>query len=120
MDTPFTLSFDDFWTWLTAHSNCILRAGTPQATLYDNDDLHWHSVIEENGVCVVQAIKGKQALGELFIEVERVAYVQGLPGEQAEENLFELVSESDGGQPIAFFVLAHGYEEEDPSTKRVQ
>ena len=40
--------------------------------------------------------------------------------EQAEEYLFELVSESDGSQPIAFFVLAHGYEEEDPSTKRVQ
>src|ERR671935_111677 len=29
-----TLSFGAFWTWLQAHPNCILRAGTPEVVLY--------------------------------------------------------------------------------------
>ena len=29
MDDPTTLPFESFWTWLSSHPNCILRAGTP-------------------------------------------------------------------------------------------
>jgi len=35
-----TLSFQAFWTWLQAHPNCILRAGTPEVVLYDDDLLY--------------------------------------------------------------------------------
>jgi hypothetical protein len=37
-----TFSFETFWQWLMRHPNCILRAGSPDAVLYDDEDLHWH------------------------------------------------------------------------------
>ncbi len=40
-DSP-TLAFDEFWRWLVLHPNCIVRAGTADSVLYDDDDLHWH------------------------------------------------------------------------------
>ena len=33
-----TISFDTFWRWLGGHVNCILRAGTPEAVLFDHED----------------------------------------------------------------------------------
>ena len=36
MEPPFTLPFEKFWNWLVTHPNCILRAGTPEAVLYDD------------------------------------------------------------------------------------
>ena len=37
-----TLSFDEFWEWLMGHPNCILRAGTPDTILFDDEDFYWH------------------------------------------------------------------------------
>lgn len=113
MEAPFTMTFDAFWRWINAHPNCILRAGTMNAVLYDDEDLHWHFASEPDGTLLVQVLRGKLLLGELFIKSEEIRYVQAVAGESNEENLFELVVESDLGQsPSYFFVLTHGYEEE--------
>ena len=42
VETGTTLAFDRFWRWLKRHPNCILRAGTSDAYLYEQEDLHWH------------------------------------------------------------------------------
>ena len=62
--TSVTLSFENFWAWLQAHSNCVLRAGTPEVVLFDHDDYHWHMSAEDEGVLLVQLIRGKELVGE--------------------------------------------------------
>ena len=117
-----TLPFDTFWAWLVRHPNCILRAGTPETVLYDDDDLHWHFGAEDLGTLLVQLIRGKRMLGELLIAVEPIAYVEGTRGDQEGEFVFELIAENDTDRISAyFFVLAHGFdvEEEDPTPRRV-
>ena len=115
-----TLSFQIFWDWLLAHPNCILRAGTPDSILYDDEDLHWHFAAEGAETLVVQVIRGKRLMGELLIQPERVAYVQGLEGDQEAEHIFELISETASERIAAyFFVLTHGFDEQSfPPTGR--
>jgi hypothetical protein len=114
---PVTLPFDTFWSWLVTHPNCIVRAGTPEAVLYDDEDLHWHFAREEPATLLVQLIRGKRLLGEILVDPEPVSYVQGAAGEEEGEYVFELVSET-GSERLAayFFVLAHGYETLQPFT----
>ena len=117
MDAPFTLRFDIFWRWLATHPNCILRAGTPEAVLYDDDDLHWYLGAEGESTLLAQILRGKRLLGEILLDPDQVSYVQAVPSENEGEHVFELISEA-GDTPFAayFFVLAHGFEEgEDPS-----
>lgn len=108
-----TLSFETFWLWLQNHGNCILRVATPDAVIYDDDDLHWWVGVENN-LHVAQVVRGKRLRGEVIIDPERVSYVQAL-GEQAEgEYAFELVSESESERIAAFqFSMAHGLDEEE-------
>jgi hypothetical protein len=117
MEPPFTVPFESFWTWLMTHPNCILRAGTPEAVLYDDEDLHWHFAAEAPNTLLVQVLRGKRLLGELLLDPGQVAYVQGLPPEREDEHVFELVSE-DGPERVAifFFVLVHGFEDESGAT----
>ncbi len=113
MTEPVTLSFDAFWSWLVTHPNCILRAGTPEAVLYDDDDLHWHFAVD-GALFFVQVIRGKRLLGEVVVDTERVAYAQALGEEREGEFLFELVSESETERTAAyFFVLSHAYDDEE-------
>ncbi len=124
MDEPLTLTFETFWTWVASHPNCILRAGTPEAVLYDDEDLHWHFAAEGPQTLVVQVIRGKRLVGELLVEPEHVTYVQGSAGDPEDEFVFELVSETEAEQIVAyFFVLAHGYEPQEathPPSSRLQ
>ncbi len=116
MDAPFTLTLDRFWDWLSAHPNCILRAGTPEVVLYDDDDLHWMVGVEDETTLLVQLLRGKRPVGELLVEREQVAYVEAAPQERPEEHLFELISESEGDRFAAYhFTMAHGFDEEDPA-----
>ncbi len=111
--TP-TLSFDEFWSWLCTHPNCILRAGTPDTAIYDDDDLHWHFDSEGAEIRVVQLIRGKRLMSELILQTENVAYIQGYEGDHDGEFIFELISENERDRFAAyFFVLSHGFE--DPS-----
>ena len=115
-----TLPFDVFWGWLVNHPNCVLRAGTPEAVIYDDDDLHWTFAGEE-GYLLVQLLRGKRLVGELLVEPEPVTYVEGTVGDQEGEYLFELVSETQNDRVVTyFFVLVHGFDEDqEPSHTRV-
>jgi hypothetical protein len=113
LDDPTTLSFEPFWSWLAAHPNCILRAGTPEAVIYDDDDLHWHFGSEGDSTVIVQVLRGKRLVGEILVEPEQVSYVQGVAGEEEGEYVFELIAENENDQVASwFFVLSHGYEVE--------
>ena len=108
-----TYSFEVFWTWLMRHPNCILRAGTAEAALYDDDDFHWHFATE-SAVVYVQIIRGKRLLGELGIDTDRVSYVQYAGEDPEGEHLFELVVEVDAQNAAShFFVLSHGFDQEE-------
>lgn len=114
MDEPLTLPFETFWSWLVAHPNCILRAGTPEAVLYDDEDLHWHFAAEGAQILLVQVIRGKRLMGELLVEPEQVTYVQAGTGDREDEFVFELVSEGEADQVVTyFFVLVHAYDGEE-------
>jgi len=102
-----TLSFDAFWTWLQAHLNCIQRVATPDAVLFDDDDLHWYLGPVDEAI-VAQVIRGKRLMGEIIIDPERVAYVQSLGEDRAGEYVFEAVSETETERLAAYtFVLTH-------------
>lgn len=113
-----TYPFREFWSWLTRHPNCILRAGTAEAALYDDDDFHWHFASEGTGV-YVQVIRGKTLIGELGIDADRVSYVQYVGEDPEGEHTFEVVVEDDR-QSVAshFFVTSHGFEEDGAAPVR--
>lgn len=110
-DSTPTMSFGTFWDWLTSHPNCILRAGTKDAVLFDDEDFHWHFTAEGASSLLVQVIRGKRLVGEMLIPRDEVTFVQGVLGDHEGEFVFELVN--GGGEEttaLYFFVLAHGYE----------
>ena len=117
-DDEQTLSLAGFWAWLMIHPNCILRAGTPEAVVYDDPDIHWGFGTEENETLVIQAIRGKRPLGEILVAPEQVAWVRGFTGEIDGEYIFEMMAESDT-EPFAayFFVMTHGMDDDDPGAK---
>ncbi len=113
METPFTLPFEAFWNWVVTHPNCILRAGTPEAVLYDDEDLHWHFAAEGGSTLLVQVLRGKRLMGELLVDSEQTTYVQAVQGQHDDEHLFELITETEKDRIVGcFFVLTHGYEDE--------
>jgi len=114
-----TLSFSSFWTWLQAHPNCILRAGTPEMVVYDAEDLHWHFASEGDDTVIVQVIRGKNLASEMVVAPNDITYVQGVAGEVEDEFVFELISETDRDRIAAYhFVLSHGYDAQDPGPSR--
>jgi hypothetical protein len=117
---PVTLPFDKFWSWLQGHANCIVRAGTPEAVLFDHDDYHWHlqAEKEEENLFLVQLVRGKELVGELVVVPNDIAYVQ-CEAVEAEEFVFECIVENRSSRDAAYhFVLSHSYDEgEAASTK---
>lgn len=114
MAEPTTLSFDAFWSWLVTHPNCILRVGTPEVVLYDDDDVHWHFAAEDNETLMIQVIRGKRFVGEMLIRPEHVTYVQGQETDREGEYSFEAIAETESERFAAyFFVLTHGHDEHD-------
>ncbi len=113
VETGATLSFDRFWHWLKRHANCLVRAGTPDVSLFDLEDLHWHLEEDDNRVPTVQLLRGKQPIGEIAIDTRELLYVQAVPDPEGEQGqfLFEAIG---GDEPFAMyhFVLAHGFDEE--------
>jgi hypothetical protein len=114
-----TVPLDQFWTWLGEHPNCIVRAGTPEAILYDDDDLHWLFGREDERTLLVQVLRGKRVVGELFLEPELVSYVEGVPADSPDEHSFELIAETESDRSVVgFFVLTHGLDEPEDATPR--
>jgi hypothetical protein len=116
--STLTLSFEKFWTWLQGHSNCILRAGTPEVILFDHDDYHWHLAAErDENLLLVQLVRGKDLVGEMVIISSDISYVQCDRGE-GEEFVFECVVEGEAARDAAYhFVLSHGFDEAEATPK---
>jgi len=116
---PISLPFDKFWAWVSAHPNCIVRAGTPDVLLFDHDDFHWHLAAEDERTHVVQLARGKELVGELVMLVEDIAYVNCEMAEN-DEFICECVVENESRRDIAYhFVMSHGYDEgEAPGRRR--
>jgi hypothetical protein len=111
-----TLSLETFWNWIQTHPNCILRAGTPDVTVYDDDELHWHFTAEGGDTLVVQLFRGKDLAAEILLVQAEVTYVQGVAGEEDDEYVFELISETEDDRVAAYhFVLSHGYDAHERS-----
>jgi hypothetical protein len=109
-----SLNFEEFWTWLAGHPNCILRAGTDDVVLFDDDDLYWHFTADPEGERIVQVLRGKRLIGEIAVEPQRISYVQAAEAEQPDEFPFELVAEEGDDRIVAyFFVLTHGFDTEE-------
>nr|WP_010132971.1 hypothetical protein [Microbulbifer agarilyticus] len=105
-----SLALQDFWPWLSDHCNCILRAGTPDVILYDHDDFHWRFTQENPRTLLVQLVRGKRLIGEVFIEPDLVSEVRMTPGDK-DEVIFDLMAEADGEEQVMYyFVMAHGYD----------
>ncbi|MCX7894391.1 MAG: hypothetical protein N2447_00335 [Thermoanaerobaculum sp.] len=120
MEGPW--SFEVFWRWLLGHANCILRAGTPEVAIYDDEDLHWHIAAEEQeGFFLVQVLRGKRPMAELWVAPDEVSYVQASPGDAEGEFIFELISETERDRFAAYvFVLSHGFTpHEDGARQRI-
>ena len=116
-----TIPFDSFWTWLCAHHNCIVRAGTPDTLLFDHDDYHWHLFTEEDGAHIVQLVRGKDLVGEMVMITTDIAYVQAEPTESNVEadQLFECVIEMPESRDVAYhFVMAHAFDDTAAPTRR--
>ena len=94
MPNTDSLTLQDFWPWLGDHCNCILRAGTPDSILYDDDDFHWRFTQENPRTLLVQLVRGKRLIGEVFIEPELVSSVRMTPGEK-DEVIFRKVFENN-------------------------
>lgn len=120
-DAFSTLTFDDFWEWVAAHPNCILRAGIQNSVIYDDEDYHWQFAQDNPETLLVQVIRGKRLVGEFAVYRERVAYVQSMAGDQEGEVLFEAVAADEAESPVVcFFVMSHGFDAEiDDSPHRV-
>jgi hypothetical protein len=109
------MQLDKFWRWLQEHHNCIVRAGTRDAVLYDQDDLHWHLYEDGEHNIVIQLMRGKELMGEFSISRPDVMFVEATPAAEGEGQFeFNLVGGPEG-EPLAMyhFLMAHGVEETD-------
>lgn len=106
-----SLSFEEFWSWLIAHKNCILRAGTPYCALMDHDDFHW-DVVNDDDMRVVQLVRAKEPVGEIIILSNEISCVV-CPTEETEETLFECVIETpNANEVLYYFLMSHSFEED--------
>lgn len=110
-----SLTFDQFWTYLQGHPNCILSAGTPEVVLYDDDDYHWHLAREGDDNHLLQVIRGKTLVGEILIVRSQILEVQGELRAEG-EYLFECLVESEEGPAPGYFItVSHDYTPEEPA-----
>jgi len=115
VETGTTIAFDRFWLWLRHHANCIVRAGTVDTFLHDQEAFHWHLDEDAERNPVVQLIRGKLLVGEMILDIRDVLYVEATPEEGGEPDqfLFELVGGSkEEPYAVYHFLVAHGFEEE--------
>ncbi|MCK7595697.1 hypothetical protein M0G74_00260 [Microbulbifer sp. CAU 1566] len=107
-------SLQEFWPWLADHCNCILRAGSPDSILYDDEDFHWRFAQENQQTLLVQLVRGKRLVGEIFVEPELISSVRATPGDK-DEVIFDLMAEADGQEQVLYyFVMAHGFDDSEP------
>ncbi|HSB18451.1 MAG TPA: hypothetical protein VLD85_00425 [Anaeromyxobacteraceae bacterium] len=115
VESGSTLPFDRFWRWLKLHANCIVRAGTSDSWLHDQEAFHWHLEEDEERNPVVQLVWGKLLVAELVLDVRDALFVQATPAADGEPGqfLFEVVGGQGEPYPVYHFLVAHGLEEEE-------
>ncbi len=114
VESGTTLPFDRFWRWLKHHANCIVRAGTADTWLLDQEAFHWHLEEDDQRSPVVQLVWGKHTVGEMVLDVRDVLFVQAVPDPDGGEGhtLFELMGGAGEPGPVYHFLLAHGLDED--------
>ena len=113
-----TVEFDEFWTWLQGHFNCVLRAGTHDMAVFDDESLHWRFSGYDAESCLIQVGKGKVVLAEMALYPVRISYVQ-VTELGPDEFLYEMVYDENGVKEVTYFVvLAHDFDAEDPAKRQ--
>jgi hypothetical protein len=115
VETGTTLAFDRFWRWLKHHANCIVRAGTVDTYLHDQDAFHWHLEEDAERNPVVQVVSGKLLVAEMVLDVRDLLYVEATPESAGAQGhyVFELIGGSkEEPYAVYHFVVAHGFEDE--------
>ncbi|MEO8503586.1 MAG: hypothetical protein ABI609_06785 [Acidobacteriota bacterium] len=108
------MPFETFWNWVVSHPNCLVRVGTPETSLFDDDDLHWVFDDQTPAEFLVQLVRGKRLVGEIVVQPELVTYVEATTGDSAGEFVFDLISESESDRVAAYsFVVSHAFESEE-------
>jgi hypothetical protein len=105
------VTFERFWRWLQDHANCVLRVGTNDATLFDHEDLHWDFFDDDEGLSVVQLVRGKALVGEFLIDRSKVALVQPQVDPENVQSghwTFEVLGAEASGFIGIYFLMAHG------------
>ena len=113
------IPFDQFWSWLKQHTNCLLRAGTDECLLYDHEALHWQIEDDPDGNPNLLLILGKAVVGEVILETNEILFVQPSLDKSAEEPqyVFEVVGgPREEPYPLYHFVLTHGFEGEEATS----
>ena len=115
LTTGTSLRFEEFWRWLREHLNCVIEAGTSSATIMDFEDFHWVLTEEDDGRRVVQMMRGKGIVGELLIDPSEVTSVEVAPDVESGSQgqwMFEVFGGAkEDPFVVAYFVMAHGFEE---------
>lgn len=106
-----TLTFEQFWRWFQRHPNCLLRAGTTDTVIYDFNDYHWYPGVESDGNVFVQMLRGKQLIAEIVVNPAEVAFVRAQAGDREGEFVFDLCDDTE--RVLYYFVLSHGYDDEE-------
>lgn len=114
-----TIEVAEFWRWLKRHRNCVIQAGGPGFTVFDQQDLFWHLSEEEDGLFVAQVVRGKELSAEIVFNSTDVIFVQSSP-DQGEHVVFECIGQTPDGQqvPLLWFLMAHGWDEEVQPQRR--
>lgn len=112
--TNRVITFDEFWRWLQGHTGCIVSVATPDAVIYDLEELHWQLGMEDGGNLVVQVLRGKSLVGEVVIVPQDVAYVE-VEAQGDQDHVFDCVTLAEG-EPVASysFTVSHGYTPDKP------
>jgi len=110
-----TMEFEDFWNWLQSHFNCVLRAGTHDVAVFDDEALHWRFSGYDQESCLIQVGRGKLVVAEMALYPARISYVQ-VTELGTEEYLYEMVYDDEGVKEVTYFlVLAHDVDGEEPN-----
>lgn len=110
--THVTLTFERFFAWLQEHANCLIRVGSNDTFLYDDELFHWGFERDEDGTPVVQLVFGKNLVGEMVLDVTDDMFVRGAADVENVErgyHLFEVIGGSKAEPvPLYHFLVAHG------------
>jgi len=117
VQTGQAIPFEQFWSWLKLHANCILRASSADCSLYDQESLHWQFEEDVEGHRAVLLLLGKTVIGELLLQTKEILFVQAVPDDDPEQSgrfVFELIGgPREEPYPLYHFLLQHGFEGEE-------